>query len=95
MTLQKRHFPAILDDNTETYFRHLEGIINSIDYNATVEVTRKLSGVNIRVAPSEMKFLPLLIKDIERVHNNLGLRMEYSKSMKSSGTINYNLNFGD
>lgn len=93
MRITKRHFPAILDDNTVTYFNHLEAIIDSIDYNASVEATRKLTGINIRVAPSEIKFLPLLIKDVEHIHNILNLRMEYSKSMKSSGTLNFNINF--
>jgi len=93
MKVFKRHFTAILDDNSQTYFNHLEGIVNSIDYNATMEITKRISGITVRIAPSEPKFLLSLLKDVEHLHNNLGLRMQYSKSMKSSGNINYNLEF--
>jgi hypothetical protein len=89
----RKHFPEVIDDNTETYFTHLQGVVESIDINASIEVTKKLSGVNIRIAPSENKYFNLLRKDVENIHNLLKLRMNYSKSMKASGTINFNIDF--
>lgn len=91
MVINRKGFLRILNDNTETYFKHLEGIICSIDVHASLELTKRIEGINVRISPSEPKFLFLLRKDIEQQHNILGLRMEYSKSMNSSGVINYNL----
>lgn len=89
----KKHFSSVIDDNTEAYFRHLEAIITSIDYNASAEITKTISGVNIRIAPSEYKYLLHLIKEVEKLHNTLGIKMLYSKSMKSSANINFNIIF--
>jgi len=91
MILLKKHFPPILEENTLTYFQYLEGIIESIDVGAFGEVTRKMSGINIRISPSEPKYFDILFKEVEALHNRFGLKMSYSKSMKSSGTINYDI----
>ncbi len=93
MLLVKKHFPPILEENTLTYFRYLEGIVESIDNEAVGEATRKLTGINVRISPSEPQYFPLILQDIEKIHNKLGLRMEYYKSMKTSGTVNYDISF--
>jgi hypothetical protein len=93
MFLVKKHFPPILEENTMTYFKYLEGIVESVDENAEGEITRKLSGINIRISPSEPKYFDFLLKDVEALHNHFGIRMDYSKSMKSSGTINFDVLF--
>lgn len=93
MIIVKRHFPSVLDDNTETYFKYIEGIVSSVDVNASIEFTKRVTGISVRVAPSAPKFFKFLQKDIEHVHNSLQLRMEYSKSMKSSYTIHFNIEF--
>jgi len=41
MQINRKFFPEVINDNEETYFAHLEGIISSIDELSTMEITKK------------------------------------------------------
>lgn len=84
-------FPAILPDNEYTYFRYVEGSIGSVDHAASVQFTNMLHAVNIRIAPSRPILIDGIIESLQDIHNRLSLKMEYSKSMKTSAVISFNI----
>lgn len=93
MRIYRVNFPAILQENEETYFRHLEGIVSSNDLGAMVEVTRRHDGIGVRIVPSSHKAQGLLLQSIKRMHTALGLNVEFSKSMRASSNIYFKINF--
>ena len=97
MKIQKVNFPKILKDNEETYFRYLEGIIDSVDIGTCVICTRKLvedkDGVSIRISPSEPAAFHTILEEIKRFHTLLGIQVEFSKSMKAGNNICFSINF--
>jgi len=89
MEVKKNLFPEILPENELSYLRYLEAVINSIDLFASVEVTYRLNGYLIRVAPSHPSFLSPLLQIIKISHRQLGIEVEFSKSIKTSSTITF------
>lgn len=92
MRVVKVGFPSILLDNESTYFSYLVGYIESIDSNCTVQITKKPTGINIRISPSEPKYASNIIVAVKQFHNLFGMNLDFSKSMKTSVTINFNIN---
>lgn len=87
------NFPAIIPDNEMSYFSFLMGYIESIDVECTVQVTRKLDqGINVRIAPSHPMLLETLIQKVKDFHNLYGIKVDFSKSMKTGININYTIN---
>lgn len=84
-------FPPILQDNDVFYLLHLQGIINSTDEYASVEATNKLSGVSVRVAPSTPEYSQHVLKALKDFHYSLSLRVEFSKSIRTTTTIEYQI----
>lgn len=93
MRIYRVNFPAILSENEEAYFRHLEGIISSNDTEAMVEVTRRHDGIAVRIVPSSNRAQVLLLQSVKRMHTLLGLNVEFSKSMRASSNIYFKINF--
>jgi hypothetical protein len=92
MRVYKVGFPAILLDNESTYFGLLVGYIEALDPEAVVQVTKKLEGINIRISPSQPFFNDRIISGMKKFHNVYNMELEFSKSMKASLTINFNIN---
>ena len=93
MKIVKEGFPNIINDNEDTYFRHVEGIVSSLDEYGSVSVTKKIDGIIVRITPSDYKSLLLMIQEIKKLHTKFGLIVDFSKSMKSANNICYNINF--
>lgn len=89
MELQKNQFPSILKENEIAYFKYLEAVINSVDLYASVEATCKPDGYLIRLAPSDPQYLSHLLQVIKVCHRQLGIEVEFSKSIKTSTTITF------
>lgn len=89
MEVIKSYFPARITENELAYLKYLEAVINSIDIHATTEVTYKPTGYLVRIAPSHPSFLPYILKTIKTSHRELGIEVEFSKSIKSSSTITF------
>lgn len=85
MQIIKRFFPKILSDNEDIYFSSLKGIIESVDELASLEITRCPTTYTFRLIPSLPKYTNMLIEEILKFHNLLQLRLDMSKSIKSSG----------
>lgn len=89
--IHRKGFTTITLDNEETYFLHLSGIIESVDEYAFVQITKSPNKINIRIAPSLPKYNDLLLKEILKFHNLLQIKLNLSKSIKSSATIVFEL----
>jgi len=91
MEISKRFFPEIMQDNETVYFAHLEGVLDSVDELSTLEITKSPTAYHFRLAPSLPKYNELLLQEILKLHNIFQIRLNLSKSIKTSGTINFDI----
>jgi len=91
MTVSKRFFPEVMPDNELAYFAHLEGVINSVDELSTLEITKNPHSYHFRLAPSLPKYNELLLEEILKLHNIFQIKLNLSKSIKSSATITFEI----
>lgn len=87
MQIHKKFFPEVMQDNETIFFAHLEGIIDSVDELSIMEITKKPKAYHFRLAPSLPKYNNILIEELLKFHNMFGIRMNMSKSIKTSGSI--------
>jgi len=92
MQINRKFFPEVINDNEETYFAHLEGIISSIDELSTMEITKNRASYIFRIAPSLPKYNDMLLKELLKFHNLFQIRLNMSKSIKTSATIVFEIN---
>lgn len=81
-----------MQDNEIAYFAHLEGIISSVDELSILEVTKNPSSYHFRLAASLPKYNNMLLEEILKLHNLFKIRLDLSKSIKSSATIVFEIN---
>ena len=91
----RKGFLRVLTDNEDTYFRHLNGIIDSIDELSTLEITKNPNSYHFRLAPSLPMYNEMLLQEILKFHNMFKIRLNLSKSIKSSATITFEINLAD
>jgi DNA-binding phage protein len=87
MNVIKKYFPEILSDNEENYFAMVIGYIESIDEFASLQITKQKESYQFRLSPSLPRYTDSLVKEILRFHTLLGLHLNISKSIKTTGTI--------
>jgi hypothetical protein len=87
MEVKKKFFPGILLENEKAYFAHLEGVIDSVDEYSSLQITHTESSYIFRLAPSMPKYNDLLLEEILKLHNIFRIKLDISKSIKSTGTI--------
>ena len=92
MIIHKRFFPKILLDNEEIYFNSLSGAIEAIDELSSMEIIKLGDIYNFRIAPSTPQYILPLLEEIFKFHNLLRLKIDVSKSIKSSCTIVFSIN---
>lgn len=92
MYISKRFFPEMILDNEEAYFSLLIATIESVDELSSLEITKALSGYHFRLAPSVPKYNKMLLEEILQFHNLMQIRLDLSKSIKTCGTISFNIN---
>lgn len=81
-----------MQDNEIAYFAHLEGIISSVDELSILEVTKNPQSYHFRLAASLPKYNNMLLEEILKLHNLFKIRLDLSKSIKSSATIVFEIN---
>ena len=81
-----------MQDNEIAYFSHLEGVISSVDELSILEVTKNPSSYHFRLAASLPKYNNMLLEEILKLHNLFKIRLDLSKSIKSSATIVFEIN---
>lgn len=91
MVINKIFFPNILRDNEENYFAQLEGIIDSVDELSSMEITFTGEKYIFRLAPSHPKYTNTLMAELIKYHNLFGIRLDFSKSIKTTAIILFNL----
>lgn len=91
MKIEKRFFPHILKENEENYFAQLEGIISSVDELCSLQITYTGEKYIFRLAPSHPKYMNLLISELIQYHNLFGIRLDFSKSIKTTAIILFKL----
>jgi hypothetical protein len=92
MQISKKFFPEVMQDNEIAYFAHLEGVISSVDELSILEVTKNPSSYHFRLAASLPKYNNMLLEEILKLHNLFKIRLDLSKSIKSSATIVFEIN---
>ncbi len=92
MLISKKFFPEVMPDNEMAYFAHLEGILSAVDELATLEITKNPHAYHFRLAPSLPMYTESLLEELLKFHNILQIRLILSKSIKSSATINFEIN---
>jgi len=85
------NFPSIIEDNETTYYSMLQAIVESNDHKAIIRITKKLSAINVRISPSHPEYLRQLIEEMKQFHTLYGIRLEFSKSMKKTCNINFDI----
>lgn len=95
MQVSKRFFPKVMQDNDTLYLAHLEGIINSVDELSSLEITKNSNSYRFRLAPSLPKYIPMLLEEILKFHNMFRIKLDLSKSIKSSGTIVFEITLNE
>lgn len=91
MQINRRFFPSIILDNEEVYFAHLQGVIDSVDELASLEIVKAPSAIHFRLAPSLPKYSEMLLQEILKLHNVFKIRLTLSKSIKTSGVIAFEI----
>jgi hypothetical protein len=87
MQINKKFFPEVMPDNELAYFSHLEGLIDSIDELCSMEITKGPESYHFRIATSVPKYNNLLLEELLKFHNIFQIKLNMSKSIKTSATI--------
>lgn len=91
MQIHTKFFPQVLQDNEIAYFAHLEGILEAVDELASLEITKNPHSYHFRLAPSLPKYNDMLLEELLKFHNLLQIKLNLSKSIKSSATIVFDI----
>ncbi len=91
MYIIKKYFPEVMADNETAYFNHLFGVIESVDELCSMEITKKPTAYHFRIATSVPKYNETLLQEILKLHNLFNIRLNLSKSIKSSATIVFDI----
>lgn len=94
MEIQTKFF-GILLENEELYFAKLRGVIESTDELSSMQITKSGNHYIFRLIPSLPKYTNNIIEVLIQFHNTLGIRLDFSKSIKTTGTINFVINLAD
>jgi hypothetical protein len=81
-----------MQDNDEIFLAHLEGVISSVDELCSLEITKSLESYRFRIACSLPKYNNMLIEEILKFCNLFQIRLDMSKSIKTSSVISFEIN---
>lgn len=95
MQINKKFFPEVMQDNELAYFAHLEGIIASVDELSILEITKNPNSYHFRLAASVPKYNEMLLEELLKFHNMFHIKLDLSKSIKSSATITFEISLDD
>jgi len=93
MEITRKFFPDTIPDNEETYFQLVSGMIESVDELSTLQILKLKDRYSFRLSPSHPKYNQLLLKELLKLHNLYSIHVDISKSIKTSGTINFQIGF--
>lgn len=80
---------GVIPDNEENYFSMLTAVIESVDEFSTMVIQRNPRGYLFQINPSEALYISPIIQEVNRLNNIYGLKVDFSKSMKTSVSIDF------
>jgi hypothetical protein len=92
MEINRKHFPKVMQDNDEVFLAHLEGVISSVDELCSLEITKNTNSYKFRIAASLPKYNNMLIEEILKFCNLFHIRVDMSKSIKTTSVITFEIN---
>lgn len=92
MKLKKKFFPHILKENEKNYFAQLQGLIESVDEHSSLEITYTGEKYIFRLAPSHPQYTNTIMEELIKFHNLFNIRLDFSKSIKTTAIILFKLN---
>ena len=81
-----------MQDNDEVFLAHLEGVISSVDELCSLEITRNTDNYRFRIAASHPMYNNMLIEEILKFCNMFDIRIDMSKSIKTTSVITFEIN---
>lgn len=93
MEIKRKFFSSILPENESVYFASLQGVIESVDELASLEITQTPTSYMFRLIPSLPKYTNLIIEELIKFHNLIGIRLNMGKSIKSTAVITFSISF--
>ena len=91
MVINRKYFPDVLPDNEEMYFQFLIGSLESIDELSSLQISKLRDSYHFRLSPSIPKYSKPLLEEILSVNNLLGIKLDLSKRIKTSGVIDFKI----
>lgn len=91
MEINRKHFPKVMQDNDEVFLAHLEGVISSVDELCSLEITKNTDSFKFRIAASHPMYNNMLIEEILKFCNMFQMRIDMSKSIKTSSVISFQI----
>lgn len=92
--VQRKGFPDAIPDNDALFLAHFESFIETVDVDALIHEEKGPSKLYFSIVPSKTIFFDNIISQISEYFTIFGLRVDFSKSMKSSFTIKFSINYG-
>ncbi|MBC7088628.1 MAG: hypothetical protein H5T96_09235 [Tissierellales bacterium] len=92
MIVNRRFFPEIMLDNDENYLLHLEGVCESIDELCEMEIIKSIDSYKFRISTSHPKYNQTLLQEIIKLNNLYQIRLDISKSIRTSGVLEFGIN---
>lgn len=91
MQLNFKFTEEIITDNEEIFIGCLLGVIESVDELCAIQITRLKDSYTFRIAPSIPKYNNIILQEVLKFNNIFGIRLNISKSIKTSGSINFEI----
>jgi len=82
----------IIPDNEDIFISHLLSIIESSDELCSIQISKVKNSYRFRIAPSIPKYTNHIIKEITKFSTLFEVRLDISKSIKSTGIISFSIN---
>jgi len=91
MEVIRKGFTQVLKDNDSRYLTLLERFIGEVDPYAGMEITKAGDQLKFRICLSAPKKFEKILRNLNTLHNQIGIHTDFGKSMKKSATIYYTL----
>lgn len=91
MKVITKFIPKVIPDNDAVYLKYLIAIVESVDELCSMEITKKPTAYHFRIATSVPRYNELLLQEILKLHNMFNIRLNMSKSIKTSATIVFDI----
>lgn len=89
--VNRRYFPKVMLDNDEVFLAQFEGVVSSVDEFSCVEISKTPDSYHFRIATSLPKYNIPLLEEILKLCNLYKIKLELSKSIKTSGTLSFDI----